>query len=95
MKVKILELTCQHNFSRYKDKQHNSWFHHSINEARKQFRFITVKIPKKEVKKIALFNYLFEIQYTEAVVKSHFTKNLLAILTKVVLSVLGNFCGSQ
>lgn len=40
----ILELTCQHNFSRYEDKQHNSWFYHSVDKARKQFWFITVQI---------------------------------------------------
>lgn len=93
-----LELTCQHNFSRYKDKQHNSWLYHSINKARKQFRFVTVKYNRKKLK-MALFNYfsiIFETQYTlklhiKAVLKSYFAKNPLAMSIKLVLSVLGNF----
>lgn len=39
--------TCQNNFSWDKDKQHYSWFHHSIYQARKQLWFIAIINRKK------------------------------------------------
>ena len=33
-------LPCEYDLSRYKDKQHNFWLHHTIYQPRKELRFI-------------------------------------------------------
>jgi len=36
--------TSQNNLAADEDQEHDLWFHHSINQTRKQFRFIRTKV---------------------------------------------------